>query len=64
MRNDIYSLEIDPVEVHILKELLDEKIGNLVTLPPYVDASRYTSQVIGIRKKLDYILCDMRKGKR
>ena len=64
MKNDAFSLEIDPVEAHILTELLDEKIGNLVTLPPYVDASRYTSQVIGIRKKLDDILLDIRKGKR
>lgn len=64
LRNDNFSLEIDQVETHILTELLDEKIGNLVTLPPYVDASRYTSQIIGIRKKLDYILLDIRKGKR
>ena len=63
MKTD-YLLNIDAVEVHLLADLLDKEIGNLVTLPPYVDASRYTAQIIGIRKKLDYILLDIRKGKR
>lgn len=62
MKTIFYSLVIDPVETHILTELLDEKIGNLVTLPPYVDASRYTAQIIGIRKKIDNILIDIRKA--
>lgn len=64
MKNEIFSFEIDPLEAHILAELLDEKIGNLVTLPPYVDAARYTAHIIAIRKKLDYVLLDIRKGRR
>lgn len=62
MKND-YSLNIDAVEAHILREILDREIGNLCTLPLYVDASQYTALVIGIRKKLDYILLDIKRSK-
>ncbi len=63
MRNEYFDLIIDEIDVNILKEILDEKIGNLVTLPPYVDASLYTAQIIGIRKKLDHILLDIKRSK-
>ena len=62
MKND-YSLNIDAVEAHILREILDREIGNLCMLPLYVDASQYTLLVIGIRKKLDHILLDINRSK-